>query len=600
MLRLVKFVSFSLIVIIIGVIAASFLLSHFVDPNQYKDRITTLVAEKSGYQVSLDGEISWSLFPHAGIRVENISLKARADAPTPLITLKEATISMKLLPLIMDKQKQIESISIDGLDIQLRTDQHGNNWQTTLSSNKKGNALTPNNVEVINTLSSTETQKSHADVMIDIKAINIKNANISYENTKNQQFIYVNNLSVSSQHFSSTTKFPITIAFDIDVKEPSINSHIDINTDVMINSQQGISNFSNLSIKGNVTGDALSGKKVPLLLSGDITIDEGKKTTSLSRMMLTLSNMKANATIDYNLRNDEYKGDLAIPAFDINAFRESITKPDETETQTSESVPSMLALDAKIIGNKHYIFLNNVEALLNDIPLTGRVGISSFINNTLDVTLNAAQIEIETLLTSLGETPHFSGLLNFSTRLTTKINIENPLAALNGNGEFQLLNGKLKGENLTQKLCDKVALLNQTTSTKPRDTDTSFDLLKGTFAINNGVLASNDIAASMKGANITSQGSSNLVAQTLTFKAGVIITGDSEDVACSVNEHYQNIALPILCEGNYDTELGKLCHVDENGLADIAKGTVVDRASQKLQEKYGPAVNGIMDKIFGK
>lgn len=599
MSRFIKFVSIALLIVIIGLSIASFLLSHFIDPNQYKDRITTLISEKSGYHVTLGGNISWSLFPRMGFSVENIALKARADQVANFMMLKQATISVKLLPLL-DKQVQIDAISIDGLSAQLVVDQRGaGNWQTNPNtSTKKAGAMAPN-VEVINTLSGTETKKpSSNDMMIDIAAIDIKNTSITYENISAQQFLNLTDIIISSKNISSGGKFPINIAFNIDSKKPAIKSHIDINAEAMINAKEGIFNFLNLNIKGDLAGEAMGGKTVALMLSGNINVDQSKQLASLSQMILSFSNMKINTNIEYNLRNKEYKGDLSAPLFDLNAFRDSITKNDDSKKETAS--PSMLAIDAQILGNEQYAFLNNMQILLNDIPLTGRVGVSSFITNTLDIKLNAVQVEIEKLLIGLGQSPRFNGLLNFSTRLTLQSNADNPLSTLNGNGQFEILNGKLKGENITKKLCDKIALLNKTTSTQARDADTAFDMLKGSFAISGGVLRTNDIVANMKGADINSNGSSNLADQTLAFNVGVVITGDNSDAACSVNENYQNISLPILCQGKYDTEPGKLCSVDEKGLADVAKGALVNRASQKLEEKFGTKVNGVMDKLFGK
>jgi uncharacterized protein involved in outer membrane biogenesis len=597
--RFIKFVSITLLVVVIGLSISSFLLSHFIDPNQYKDRITTLISEKSGYQVTLGGNISWSLFPYMGFSVENIALKARADETDNFMTLKQATISVKLLPLL-DKQIQIDAISIDGLSAQLVVDQRGaGNWQTNPStSNKKAGSITPN-VEVVNTLSGTETKKpSSNDMMIDIAAIDVKNTDVTYENTLAQQLLHLTDIAISSKNISPGGKFPINIAFNIDSKKPAIKSHIDVNAEAMINTKEGIFNFLNLIIKGDVAGDAVGGKTVPLMLSGNINVDQSKQLASLSQMILSFSNMKINTNIEYNLRNKEYKGDLSLPPFDLNAFRESITQNDDSKKATTS--PAMLAIDAQILGNEQYAFLNNMQILLNDMPLTGRVGISSFITNTLDITLNAAQVEVEKLLMGLNQSPRFNGLLNFSTHLTLQSNAENPVNTLAGNGQFEILNGKLKGENITQKLCDKIALLNKTTSTQARDTDTAFDALKGSFGVSGGVLRTNDIVANMKGANINSHGSSNLADQTLAFNVGVVITGDSSDAACSVNENYQNISLPILCQGKYDTEPGKLCSVDEKGLADVAKGALVNRASQKLEEKFGARVNGVIDKLFGK
>lgn len=596
MQRFIKFTVISLLVIIIGAGVASVLLSHFIDPNQYKDRITRMISEKTGYQIALNGNIAWSLFPMLGISVDHIDVKAREDAPA-FLAVEQATVSVKLLPLL-DKQIEMDAVSIDGFTMTLLTDERGaGNWQSNPQINRKKTSSPLPQAEVVNTLASTQVKKPQSDLAIDIAAIDIQRGNILYDDRSTKQRIHISNLSLTGKQISSTTPFPINGGFDVEVANPSIRGHIDTQANGLLNLQTELFNFSNIIINSQLSGDVFSGNAVNFQTTGNITVDQVAQKILLSKVTIDLSNLKINTTVDYNLRNLEYKGTIDIPAFSITEFKKSIGMAAQDENNI---LPMKLALDGDIAGNDHYVFFNNIQLLFEDIPFTARAGISSFESGALDVTLNGTQVDIEKLLSALGKQPQLSGLLTFSTHITTGAAGDTLTQKLSGTGQFDIANAVLKGENLTQKICDAIALINQTASSQSRTTDTHFDALKGTFIVQNGVVHSNDLTAQTTGAAAKATLTSDLNQQTILADIGITVTGDSDDIACQVNDNFKNVVLPITCNGTYQTEAGKLCSVNKEGLANVAKGTFIEKATQKIENKFGPAVKGTLDKLFGQ
>jgi AsmA protein len=102
----------------------------FVDPNDYKDRISAAVKQSTGRSLSLPGELKLSVFPWIKLRVGEASLGNPAGfGNEPFLTLKRASLSVKLLPLLK-KQLEVGRIEIEGLDLKLRQDAAGKgNWE---------------------------------------------------------------------------------------------------------------------------------------------------------------------------------------------------------------------------------------------------------------------------------------------------------------------------------------------------------------------------------------------------------------------------------------------------------------------------------------
>jgi len=136
----------------------------FVDPNDYKDRITAAVKESTGRTLSLPGELKLSLFPWLAVQTGKASLGNPAGfGDQPFLTLQRASLRVKLLPLLR-KQLEVGRIEIDGLDLRLKQDAAGKgNWEEWGASP---------------TSAPPESTGSHA---LDLAGVSITSSRISFE-----------------------------------------------------------------------------------------------------------------------------------------------------------------------------------------------------------------------------------------------------------------------------------------------------------------------------------------------------------------------------------------------------------------------------------
>ena len=102
----------------------------FFDPNDYKDRITAAVQDSTGRSLSLPGNLKLSVFPWVAVETGEASLGNPAGfGDEPFLTLKRASLSVKLMPLLRS-QFEVGRIEIDGLDLRLKQNAEGKgNWE---------------------------------------------------------------------------------------------------------------------------------------------------------------------------------------------------------------------------------------------------------------------------------------------------------------------------------------------------------------------------------------------------------------------------------------------------------------------------------------
>ena len=55
-------------VVVVLLVVATVVLPMVVDPNNYKDEISAAVSEKTGRELTIGGEIKWSVFRQSGLR----------------------------------------------------------------------------------------------------------------------------------------------------------------------------------------------------------------------------------------------------------------------------------------------------------------------------------------------------------------------------------------------------------------------------------------------------------------------------------------------------------------------------------------------------
>ncbi|HLD65977.1 MAG TPA: AsmA family protein, partial [Pseudomonas sp.] len=111
------------------VVALGFALTHLFDPNDYKDEIRQLARDKANLELTLNGDIGWSLFPWLGLELHETTLASARTPDQPFADLRMLGLSVRVMPLLR-KQVQMSDIKIDGLNLTLKRDEQGRgNWE---------------------------------------------------------------------------------------------------------------------------------------------------------------------------------------------------------------------------------------------------------------------------------------------------------------------------------------------------------------------------------------------------------------------------------------------------------------------------------------
>jgi uncharacterized protein involved in outer membrane biogenesis len=118
------------LMLLLGVVAIITVMLLF-DVNDYRDEIELAVEKNTGRDFVIDGDIGLAVFPWVEIEMPPVSLgNAEGFGDEPMISIAEAKLSLRLLPLLLRREAQVSTARLDGLQLNLAVNSEGRgNWQ---------------------------------------------------------------------------------------------------------------------------------------------------------------------------------------------------------------------------------------------------------------------------------------------------------------------------------------------------------------------------------------------------------------------------------------------------------------------------------------
>jgi len=107
----------TLMILLVVLVAGLSALVMLVNPNDFRAYMVRQVAERSGYQLKLDGPLRWHVWPQLSIISGRMTLTA-PGASQPLIVADNMRLDVSLLPLL-SHQLQVKQVMLKGSVIQL-------------------------------------------------------------------------------------------------------------------------------------------------------------------------------------------------------------------------------------------------------------------------------------------------------------------------------------------------------------------------------------------------------------------------------------------------------------------------------------------------
>lgn len=416
MKKLLKVLGVLLLLIVVAVVG----LIMFVDPNQFKPSIESL-ARKQGIGLSIQGDLSWKLWPSIGLGAETVTLGSLDQSEKPLAEIKQMSFLLAITPLFSGNF-QADHLVLSGVNLNLAVDEKGKNNWSFLTESK--------------TTETKPTETSESSLNMNIEKISIENSQLTYSDEQAKQWVQLTDFNLNLVDVNTQERsFPVSIKANLTSKsasDPEMRVSVDLSNQVKLDKEFKSVGLTEGKFQLTLLGKNDSGKKeVPIAMTYDVQLND-------------LQNKMA------------YKGNIKL---DSISLRDLLAQLDvELETANQNAV-STLAFSSPFEGDDQKIALNDIQLILDGSTFKGSFAVTDFAKTAIKLNLQGDKLNLDDYLPPAKEEVETQSEPTTDTPLPL-----DALRNLNLNAKIQLnelIVKKLKLTGLDWKLLAKNGMLEQ-------------------------------------------------------------------------------------------------------------------------------------------
>jgi len=388
-LRLIKIICTTLVALLILVAISIFAIIKYIDPNDFKSVISKTVYERTGRELTINGNISWQFFPWIGIKIENVALsnnKAFIGYNHFLAQVSEADINVKILPLLTEKI-EVNHLLLKDLNLKLIKNVSGEtNWRDLVVTHTNENPAT------------SPAQDSHATTPaknpeIGFANIAISNASIAWEDRTTNKNIVLSGFNCKGEDVNFDEPFDFSMSFNFASKIPKATGKVALQGQAKLDFAKRIYLFTPLEIVGEVQNTALL-RPLPFKIQTTLDIDLVKQSAKLDNLIAQIAqisitgNFAGTSIIDAPIFN----GEIAINNCQLIPF---LSHYFGIKNQSNDAALLMdSTLQARFEAASKFIKVSTLNAKIDDMEVHGNANFTRFGSKYLGFNLEVNTFDV--------------------------------------------------------------------------------------------------------------------------------------------------------------------------------------------------------------
>ena len=396
-----KILGLVLLGLLLIIVALGFALTHLFDPNDYKDEIRQIARDKAHIELTLNGDIGWSLFPWLGLELHEASV-ATLTAPTqPFADLQMLGLSVRVLPLLR-REVQMSDVRVEGLNLRLNRDKQGHgNWEDIGKNlpDETAGAPAPAPVEPV---TETKPEKPPQPIRLDIDSLTINNARVEYTDEQTGKQLSAESIQLSAGAIHEGASIPLKLTAFLGSNQPLMRVKTELNGNLRIQRALKRYQFEDMRLSGEATGEPLQGKTVSFSTQGQLLVDLAANVAEWTNLKLAANQLRALGELKANDldKTPQISGALSVAQFDLAKFLESVGHPLPAMAPGSLS---KVELVSRLKGTPTSVALEDLNLKLDASTFTGRVAVDDFAKQSLRVQLKGDTFNADNYLPAKSE-----------------------------------------------------------------------------------------------------------------------------------------------------------------------------------------------------
>lgn len=314
-----KLIGLLALLLVLALVSLGFMLTYVINPNDYKSQIQYWIRAQTGLELSIGGNIGWSLFPWLGLQLEDVHL-SRPQAPEqPFAQLRHLRFSVQVMPLLQQRLR-MQAIDVEGLALNLVRDAQGQaNWQPVTASREEERAASE--------FSAHPTQDAGFQAYIlDVERVQIRDARIRYQDLAQGQHIELEGIHLLTGPLREAEATPIHLEFQGRSQQPRLNGHLVLNAQLRVQTALQRYQLEGVQAQGNLLAEAWFPQPIDLSMQGLISADLKNQQAEWSSFRVGLNNLRVLGDLkaEHLDREPRFSGALSVARFDLNEFLSSL------------------------------------------------------------------------------------------------------------------------------------------------------------------------------------------------------------------------------------------------------------------------------------
>jgi AsmA protein len=371
-----------------------------IDPNNHKDWITEQIDDRSGLQVTFNGDIGLSLYPWLGITLDQVVIASPSGfSDTPLFQAETMQIRARLMPML-DREYEIDTILVHGAQVHLETNAAGQgNWQISAAENME--------------TAESQDQEALFNRLI-VGGVDIQNAALTFDDRFNSVLYAMDEFTASTGELVYGEPLDVFLGFNARATQPALSARVNLTGTALYDLDNQVYEVEPFNMTGTLSGDSVPNGSADIALTTNISLNLAEDLLTLRDFSLSALDAQVNANINGTgvTGNDPvYQVNMAAAGTDLAVFFQIL--------ENDALVAQIRALNSRAF---------RVNALIESSSESGSLTITG-----LDAELLDASISGDISATNLqSEAPIVSGTINaFGPDLPTLLEVAGQLQGSN-------------------------------------------------------------------------------------------------------------------------------------------------------------------------
>lgn len=378
---MIKKILVTLLILILLTAIGIVSLIVFVDPNNYRGFISDTVKDKTGYELTIDGNLRWHIWPQISILTDSVKL-SDIDAKKPILTADNMRLDVELFPLF-SKKLEVKNVFIKSAIINITDDSKGQVYK------HKAEQL-PSADESQTT--QTKQQKDSPKWAFTLNKLEVSDSTIVLQNK--DDFINFRNINLAIIQ-KADKKIAIDVKGNIDRNQQNFSYVADADVDLTLFPEKAVIDLKKFDY--TYKGIALPIKELKGNLKGVINYQHNSKQLTSKDLSFSVNENYFSGAFNANFDKKPYI-DLTVTSNELNLtpFLEKDKKTNENIT--IQQTPPVVSNVTKVDNELNFLNSFNAKAKLDikklninkmilnniDVALTNNDGVATFQNISFD------------------------------------------------------------------------------------------------------------------------------------------------------------------------------------------------------------------------